>query len=101
MDNTSARTPEEIHAGPGRTLALQDLERLLTDIVEDSVRIVPVGIRQETTDIREGTTQMPEELPQVDRKMRTPRSRGPRHRVRDTAVLDRPVPSLPFRAAEK
>jgi hypothetical protein len=99
MDSMSARTPEEIHAGLGRALALEDLDRLLTSIVEGTVQIVPVGIRQERKGIREGAIQMPEELPQVDWEMRTTRSRKPRYRLRGTAVLDRPVPSRPFRTA--
>jgi len=101
MDNTAARTPEGIHAGPGHVLAPDGLDRLLTDIAENSVRVVPVGIRQETTDAREGTTRKREELSEVDWDTRTIRSRGPRHCARDTAVLRRTAPSHPFRAAEK
>lgn len=101
MDNTFARTPEEIHVGPGQAPDLKDLDRLLTHIVEDSMRIVAVGIGPETTSMREGTTQMPEILPQLDREMRSIWSQRPLHRVRGSEVLDRPVPSRPIRAAGK
>jgi uncharacterized protein (TIGR02246 family) len=71
MENTSARTPQEIYASHGQALVAEDLDRLVANFAEDAVQISPAGVRRGRDAIREGFIQLFKDLPQANWKMRT------------------------------
>jgi hypothetical protein len=71
MENTSARTPEEIYASHGQALVAEDLDGLTANFAEDAVQITPAGVKRGRAGIRDGFIQLFKDLPQANWAMRT------------------------------
>ena len=71
MENTSARTPEEIYANHGQALVAEDLDGLVANFAEDAVQITPAGVKRGRDGIRKGFIQLFKDLPRAKWEMKT------------------------------
>ncbi len=66
-----ARTPQEIFEHHVQALGQGDLEEIVADYADDALFITPQGVKGGTEGVRQGFTEMLEDLPDAEWELKT------------------------------